>query len=131
MTRRLAAIATILLALPAAAGNLLKQSTQITVMVGPFVDKTDGVTAEAGLAGNGSGLAQRLCGPPASGGFRAFERLDECLDPRLDRRRAVGVGDRCFERSEDSGVGRRGRCAIICAVSTWASCPECCRCCCS
>ena len=38
--------------------NLLKQSTAVTLMVGPFLDATDGVTAEVGLAGNGTELSK-------------------------------------------------------------------------
>ena len=38
--------------------RVLKQSTQVVVMVGPFLDKTDGVTEEAGLAGVGTELSK-------------------------------------------------------------------------
>ncbi len=36
----------------------LKQSTQTTVVIGPFLDKTDGVTEEAGLAGVSSEISK-------------------------------------------------------------------------
>lgn len=38
--------------------RLLKQSTQVVVLIGPFLDKTDGVTEETGLAGNGTELSK-------------------------------------------------------------------------
>jgi len=37
--------------------KLLKQSTGVTCKVGPFLDKTDGVTEETGLAGGGTELS--------------------------------------------------------------------------
>jgi len=36
----------------------LKQSTQKTIRIGPFLDKTDGVTEEAALVGNGTELSK-------------------------------------------------------------------------
>jgi len=36
----------------------LKQSTQVVVQVGPFLDKTDGLTEETGLAGAGTELSK-------------------------------------------------------------------------
>lgn len=36
----------------------LKQSTNVTVLIGPFIDKTDGVTEETGLAGAGTEISK-------------------------------------------------------------------------
>lgn len=38
--------------------KLLKQSTQVVKLIGPFLDKTDGVTEETGLAGAGTELSK-------------------------------------------------------------------------
>ncbi len=38
--------------------SFLRQSTQIVVMVGPYLDKTDGVTEEVGLAGGGTEISK-------------------------------------------------------------------------
>ena len=38
--------------------RVLKQSTQVVVLMGPFLDKTDGVTEEAGLAGVGTEISK-------------------------------------------------------------------------
>jgi len=38
--------------------RVLKQSTAVTVLLGPFLDKTDGVTEEAGLAGAGTEISK-------------------------------------------------------------------------
>ena len=47
----------------------LKQSTAVTVLLGPFVDKTDGVTEETGLASTGTELSK------AGGAFAAGPTL--------------------------------------------------------
>lgn len=47
----------------------LKQSTEITLRIGPFLDKTDGVTEETGLAGNGTEISK------AGGAFGAGPTL--------------------------------------------------------
>lgn len=49
--------------------RVLKQSTAATVLIGPFLDKTDGVTEEAGLAGAGTELSK------AGGAFAAGPTL--------------------------------------------------------
>lgn len=38
--------------------TVIRQSTQITGLMGPFLDKTDGVTEETGLAGNGTEISK-------------------------------------------------------------------------
>jgi hypothetical protein len=47
-----------ILSSPASAGCLLRQSTAKTIRIGPFLDKTDGVTEEVGLAATGTELSK-------------------------------------------------------------------------
>ena len=49
--------------------RVLKQSTAVTVLLGPFVDKTDGVTEEVGLATTGTEISK------AGGAFAAGPTL--------------------------------------------------------
>lgn len=50
-------------------GGFLKQSTAATIKIGPFLDKTDGVSEETGLAGNGTEISK------AGGAFGAGPTL--------------------------------------------------------
>lgn len=56
---------------PAMAKILLKQSTAVTVRLGPFLDKTDGVTPETALGGNGGNIETNVSLSKAGGTFGA------------------------------------------------------------
>jgi len=58
MRKLLAVGLSLALAAPAGPACVLKQSTAKTIRVGPFVDKTDGVTEEVGLATTGTELSK-------------------------------------------------------------------------
>lgn len=56
MKRIVALLIALLVASPSVAQIPLRQSTARTIVIGPLLDRTDGVTAETGLGGNGGNL---------------------------------------------------------------------------
>jgi hypothetical protein len=64
-----ALIGTFLAANPVAAATWLREDTATTIMIGPFLDATDGVSAEEGLGGDGGNIETNVRVSKNGGGF--------------------------------------------------------------